>query len=144
MDGSQTIEKASEPQIQKVGETMMACRKDLKKLERQRKRFAGVFVRFGKKSAFRGPDKTTILLGDIVSLETGSVVTEHLWFNETEGFKALYPLTPGEVLEFDARVKSYEKGYRGHIEEKAIYAPLPSRDYKLSHPTKIQRRAVNS
>lgn len=114
----------------------MSKREALRAMNGERDRYRGVFVRFGKKRAFRGPDLTTILLQNVSSCATGKVVTDHLWFNETEGFKALYPLNPGDTLEFRARVKAYEKGYKGNRWDVAIESPI-TRDYKLSHPTKI-------
>jgi len=41
------------------------------------------------------------------------------------------------MIQFDARVKSYIKGYRGYRDD--IYDKPLSIDYKLSHPTKIKK-----
>lgn len=112
----------------------MTRRVELKKMVEQRMRFKGTFVRMGCKPAYRGPELPTVLLQNITHLETGQIVTDHLWFNYTEGFKAIAPLTAGDVIEFDARVKPYEKGYKGRRED--VYKPV-TWDYKLSHPTKI-------
>jgi hypothetical protein len=111
-------------------------RKALANQNERRARFRGTFVRYGKKPAFRGPDLTTILLKDITDVGSGSVVCDHLWFNQTKGFASLGPLQEGDVLEFDARVKSYVKGYFGHRED---VCKLPELDYRLSHPTKVIR-----
>jgi hypothetical protein len=75
------------------------------------------------------------LLKDVKDAATGVIMTDHLWFNLTKGFAALGPLEPGAIVEFDARVKPYQKGcvnWRQGIDERMI-------DYKLSHPTKIRR-----
>ena len=108
-------------------------RDELAKIEDVRAVFTGVFVRFGEKRGYKGPEPT-ILLKDVRD-ESGKVVTDHLWFNLTKGFAALN-LKGGETVEFRARVKWYVKGYKGHVWEREIDAPLED-DYKLSHPTKI-------
>ena len=103
-------------------------RKQMRPLEFERKRFRGTFVRYGSKWAWDGSGLvTTLLLRDITDVASGRVVADHLWFNLTKGFEALGDLWRGDVIEFDARVKRYSKGYAG----------LREVDYKLSHPTKI-------
>jgi hypothetical protein len=60
------------------------------------------------------------------------VVTDHAWFSYTKGFQAC-TLTEGTLVEFDARVKKYTKGYvnpRIGVNQKAV-------DYRLSNPTRI-------
>jgi hypothetical protein len=113
-------------------------RKKLGRMEGERKTFTGVFVRYGHKKAFRGPYLRTLLLRDVREIRRDLVVTDHLWFNLTKGFEALGELTEGDVIQFDARVKAYHKGYRGYDWEKAIENPV-TKDWKLSHPTKIKR-----
>ncbi len=111
----------------------MAPRQHLKKINHVRKTFTGTFLKKGIKSGFKGPLET-ILLADIKD-ESGKVVTDHLWFNLTKGFKDADLKTDDEV-QFDARVKSYKKGYRGRQYD-GFYTP-PSTDYKLSHPSKVK------
>lgn len=115
-------------------------RKDLKILDGERLTFTGTFVRFGKKGRFR-PKKVgdewidydeTVLLQNIRNRE-GRAVTDHLWFNYTKGFAGLGDLHEGDVIQFDARVKPYVKGYvnhRDYIDDREV-------DYKLSHPTRF-------
>ncbi|MBN1991465.1 MAG: hypothetical protein JW953_02095 [Anaerolineae bacterium] len=114
----------------------MMPRKELGKMNGERARFYGTFERFGKKRGWKGREETTILLTNVCLVDTDNIVTEHLWFNLTKSFAAL-DLQPGDIVEFDARVKSYMKGYFGHREE--VYRPY-ERDYKLSHPTKAKKR----
>jgi hypothetical protein len=109
-------------------------RKKLERFEEERMRFRGVFVRYGKKAARKGPDLTTVLLKDVTIIANGQIVTDHVWFNCTKGFEALGTLQEGDVIEFDARVKTYVKGYFGRRLD--VYKPAEL-DYKLSHPTKI-------
>lgn len=94
--------------------------------------FYGTFERFGIKNGYRGTEKTVLLKN--IKNEDGIVVTDHLWFNFTKGFEKLN-LEPGMVVQFDARVAEYVKGYRGWRED--VYCPL-SVDYKLSYPTKMR------
>lgn len=114
-------------------------RKNLKKRNEKRTRFQGTFVRYGTKPGYTGYPQPTLLLKDIVELESGERVTGHLWFNKTKGFEAVGPLGEGDVVEFDARVKRYEAGYRGRVIDRGLDNP-PRTDYKLSHPTRIVKK----
>ena len=108
-------------------------RKELKPLQDLRGQFTGTFVRIGTKSSY-GYLKHTLLLKDVTD-KAGKVVTDHLWFNLTKGFAAL-GLTPGDVVQFEARVRPYEKGYRGYRDD--VDKPIET-DYKLSHPTRLRK-----
>ena len=110
-------------------------RKGLQELEGMRRRFRGVFERFGKKVSY-GHEKTTLLFKNVEDVETGELVTDHLWFNLTKAFDALN-LVSGDTVEFDARVTIYEKGYRGRRAETTGRA-WSAKDYKLSRPTKVE------
>ena len=110
-------------------------RKKLSLSEGSRKRYKAIFSRLGKKANYHGYNEDTILLKSVIDVETGEVVADHLWFNFTKAFERLN-LSEGAVIEFDARVKVYNKGYvnlRHGINNK-------KRDFKLSHPTKIKLR----
>lgn len=107
-------------------------RTTLKKLDQVRKKFRGVFQREGKKINWNGYSEPTILLRSITD-EAGKVVTDHLWFSKTKSFDALGKLEQGDVIEFEARITPYLKGYvnrRSKIDQS-------STDYKLSRPTKV-------
>jgi hypothetical protein len=107
-------------------------RKDLANQVGERKKFQAIFVRFGKKTNYHGFAEETILLKNIVDLESNKVVTEHVWFSYTKNFQHL-SLINGMRIEFEARIKKYVKGYKNSrykIDER-------TEDYKLSHPTKI-------
>jgi hypothetical protein len=68
-----------------------------------------------------------------VTDDTGKVVADHLWFTKTKGFEALGSLKNGDVIEFEARVTNYRKGYVN----RKIGVNQRSVDYKLSRPTKL-------
>ena len=107
-------------------------RKELAKQEGLRKKFSATVSRFGAKVNYNGYKEETILLKNIIDLENNKRVAEHVWFTYTKGFQEAR-LKEGSVIEFEARVKQYTKGYvnrRYGINNK-------STDYKLSHPTKI-------
>ena len=106
--------------------TLLSGRKD------ERKRFRGTFVRLGKKSGYKGNSEETVLITNIIDLESNTVVADHLWFTFTKGFQELN-LQPGNIVEFDARVKEYKKGYAYDVATRT----QRKTDYKLSHPTKI-------
>jgi hypothetical protein len=108
-------------------------RRELAKREGQRKKFRATFSKLGKKINYKGYSEPTILLTDIIECETNLKITEHAWFSYTQGFEDA-DMKEGDVIEFEARVKEYKKGYvnrRYKINEKKL-------DYKLSHPTKIR------
>lgn len=110
-------------------------RSKLREINNIRSKFSGTFVRYGKKT-FGVHETTTLLLRDITAVDTGQVVTDHLWFNLTTGFQAVGELTPGDIVKFEARATRYVKGYRGYREN--VDKPVEV-DYKLSHPTKVIR-----
>lgn len=113
-------------------------RKALAGRENERATFKGIFERFGLKSGWTGYPEKTVLLKDIVDAH-GAKVCDHLWFRLTLGFARLR-LQPGDVVQFDARVKEYLKGYRGYRED--VDKPVEL-DYKLSHPTKVVRLSLS-
>ncbi|MHA1947271.1 MAG: hypothetical protein ACXAC6_17400 [Candidatus Hodarchaeales archaeon] len=107
-------------------------REKLKKLKGERRTFQGIFVRYGIKHNWHGFPVKTLLFKDI-SNGTGIILTDHIWFNMTKGFEKLGELNEGDLVQFDARIREYVKGYvnyRKMIDERSI-------DYRLSHPTKI-------
>jgi hypothetical protein len=111
-------------------------RKNLKQLEEVRTSFTGVFVRFGTKSGWKGLVDTVLLKA--IKNDQGRLMTDHLWFNKTKGFEKV-ELQEGDVVRFDARVKEYEKGYKGYREDVCKSIEI---DYKLSHPTRIEKIKV--
>lgn len=108
-------------------------RKALKQLNGERRRFSGVFVRFGEKPGWKGKTLTTVLLKDIKDA-SGKIVSDHLWFSLTKEFEKLV-LKEGTRIAFDARVKQYYKGYQGYRED--VDKPV-ERDFRLANPTKVQ------
>jgi len=110
-------------------------RNQLRSMNQTRCRFKGIFERYGTKRNWNGFDEKTVLLKDI--RRGDKVVSDHLWFSMTKGFAKLGELKQGDVIEFDARVTSYLKGYRGYREDVQIERP-PEIDYRLSFPTKFK------
>ncbi len=107
-------------------------RTKLQAQEGQRKKFQAVFVRFGKKVNFRGLSEETILLKNIIDLEDQRLVSDHAWFSYTKAFQKV-KLEPDTLVEFEARVKKYNKGYVN----KRYGINRTTTDYRLSHPSKI-------
>jgi hypothetical protein len=108
-------------------------RKALASQEGERKKFRAIFSRFGKKVNYKGYSEMTVLLTQIIDVEKGTTVADHLWFGYTAGFEKIN-LKEGVSVEFEARVKEYAKGYvnsRAGINHR-------KKDFKLSHPTKIR------
>ena len=110
-------------------------REELAKLFGQRRRFQGVFVRFGQKSGYKGV-LTTILLKDIVDVISQKLVSDHSWFTMGKRFAEL-DLKEGDIIRFYARVTSYIKGYRGRQDEDDYDCKPVERDFRLSFPTKF-------
>lgn len=111
-------------------------RSGLKKLQDVRKTFISIFERYGTKTNWHGFPEETILLTDIKDTN-GKKVTDHIWFSMTKGFGKLGKLKKGDMIQFDARVKEYVKGYKGYREETQWESPIEN-DYKLNNPTKIK------
>lgn len=109
-------------------------RKKLTEYKEVRGTFTGTFIRTGCKNGYRGQVKT-VLLGDIKD-KNGVILTDHLWFNYTKGFEDLGELEEGDTIQFNARCREYEKGYKGYMDN--VYKPI-EKDYKLSYPTKIKK-----
>jgi len=108
-------------------------RKKLIGSEGKRKKFKAIFSRLGKKINFKGYSEETILLRNVIDTETNEMITDHLWINFTKAFEK-FVLTEGVIIEFEARVKKYSKGYvnaRFGIDNS-------KKDFKLSHLTKVR------
>lgn len=97
-------------------------------------RFTGIFERFGLKDGWQGVSETTVLLRDIRN-DWGKIVCDHLWFNYTKGFQRLGELKQGDIIEFQARIMPYVKGYINYREE----TDNRELDYKLSYPTRLKK-----
>lgn len=111
-------------------------RKELKEMQNIRKTFTGKFKRYGSKTNWHGFPEKTVLLIEIKD-SSGREVTDHIWFRMTKGFENLGELREGAVVQFDARVKEYIKGYNGYKEEVQWERPI-EQDYKLNNPSKIK------
>jgi hypothetical protein len=114
------------------------ARQTLGKLEGIRLRCRARLERFGTKRAYRGEPLVTLLLRDVVRVDTGNALTDHLWF--TAGKWSAH-LKVGDVFEFDARVSSYIKGYLGHRED--VYMP-PTQDWRLERPTAVKIVSIDN
>ncbi len=112
-------------------------RAELKKRDGLRTTFTGTFERYGEKYVFRGLPLKTVLLVNIKDAG-GDMVCDHVWFTMGKQLAGL-KLRRGDAVQFDARVCEYEKGYRGLRD--GVYAPR-TLDYKLSHPTRVQKAEI--
>ena len=75
----------------------------------------------------------TVLLTDVYRADTMEFMTDHLWFDYTFGFRDV-KLQKGDRIQFEAKVESYERGYKGYYD--GLYPPITI-DYKLSSPKHI-------
>ena len=108
-------------------------RKKLSTSEGERRKFIATFSRVGKKRNFKGYAEDTILLTDVKDAELNSVVADHVWFSYSQTFDKAH-LREGDEIEFEARVKAYEKGYVN----KQLGINQRKEDFKLSNPTKVK------
>ena len=109
-------------------------RTKLKKIgSAERHTYVATFDHISTKNGYMGWPVATLLFTDVRRADTDEVITDHLWFNFTKGFKEA-DLQKGDHVQFNARVASYEKGYKGYC--KGPYPPITV-SYKLSRPTHI-------
>lgn len=102
-------------------------RKQLQQLGKdERHTFTAIFDRTGFKKGYTDYEPTLCL--EHVKLN-GEEVTNHLWFNYGKSFAKLGELEQGDLIQFDARVSFYQKGY---------YLGPKSTDCKLERPTKVK------
>lgn len=97
-----------------------------------RNRYHATVGRMGIKSnEFKGFPERTILLKNVVNINTGDVITDHLWFTVGKTLKNL-KLKEGDEIRFNARVGTYRKGYK-----------YKKTDYKLNYMTKIEVKRLD-
>lgn len=113
-------------------------RSALAKYHKRRRQFTAVFVRYGMRSAYKGPAKVTLLFHVVTT--GGEVVADHVWFTICQAWQQL-KLVPGigETVTFQATIESYRKGYRGRRGEDDDDLPPVRSDYKLARPGRIAR-----
>lgn len=115
---------------------MTQQRTQLAKNDGKRRVFTGTFKRIGKKHGSKSG--ATLLLVDIKN-NRGDIVCDHLWINYTKGIAKLDSLFPGDVLKFNARIKSYKHAKQDAREKKGA---LTEDDYYdesgLSHPSNFK------
>jgi hypothetical protein len=113
-------------------------RKNLAPKNGVRTRFIGVVDRFGARSNWNGFPEETVCLKDVKFLD-GKEATDHIWFVVGKRIKSL-DLAENDVVEFEARVKKYIKGYvnwRHGIDNREL-------DFKLSNPTKLKKLEIKN
>ena len=87
--------------------------------------------RFGTVTNWHGFPEPTVLLQDVVFVNSGQQATDHVWFKVGQMWRGV---KEGDTVEFDARIASYTKGYVNHregVDDRTF-------DYKLNRPTKIE------
>ena len=100
---------------------------------KERHTFTATFTRFGWRRGYRGTIRT-LLFTDVKM--GGTVVCDHIWFTNGKGFER-FNLIVNDVIQFNARVASYTKGYKGWRDD-IIDRPI-ERDWKLQYPTDFKK-----
>ena len=108
-------------------------RNELENRNGQRMRFVATVERYGSRSNWHGYPETTILLKDVRFASSGELASDHLWFKEGQW---AWELEVGMTFEFDARVDSYIKGYRGRRADELGFG-VSTIDYHLERPSKV-------
>ena len=116
------------------GANSFSLRAALKNKREERLKFSAVFGRYGSKTDWNGYAETTILLTNIC-FEDGSTAADHIWVTETKECQKLGPFQPGQKLVFEARIGSYEKGYKYRGQ---ALTPVKT-DFKLNRVTRIRK-----
>jgi len=114
-------------------------RKGLKKFDGQRMTVIATVERFGTKKGWQGREEETILLKDVCLKQTGEKLCDHLWFTKGKSWDGT---VSGCDVEFDARVTTYQKGYKGRRDD--VYDRPVEHDYKLERPTKVVIKRGNN
>jgi hypothetical protein len=102
-------------------------RTKLQEIDGQRVRFKAKVLKFGTRRVLQIP---TVLLERVIIADSGEMATDHVWLSARN---ILGTIQPGSIVEFDARVRPYEKGYfnpRKGINNRRI-------DYELVYPTAL-------
>ena len=109
-------------------------KKELQKYSRQRLRFIGTISRFGSRNSPAGKVKqSTVLLLDVHLDRDNEFIAEHVWLRAGRRSKKL---RVGDEILFEARVKRYQKGYKGvHLCEKDSQI---REDYRLEKPVFVK------
>ena len=107
-------------------------RKKLKPYLNQRVRFKAIVESFGKKASFRGDDVDTVLLSNVIIVEGNIHATNHIWITKTKMWQTI---EIGDVVNFNAKVVAYTKGYKGY--KTNIDKPIKN-DYRIERPTKLE------
>lgn len=97
----------------------------------RRHRFGAVFAGRGSRSAFLGSPRETLLFRNAYDAETGVPVSDQEWVTAGN-----WPagLQPNDVVEFDARVVPYVRGYFGRRRDADR---RPSANWQLVRPTRV-------
>jgi hypothetical protein len=109
-------------------------RKELASKIGERGTYIATFSRNGIKNGYKGIVRTVLLTN--LKDHLGKVVTNHLWMTEGKQLARLN-LKPGDVIQFEGRVDTYIKGYRGYRDD--VYDAPIEEDYRLVYPTKFKK-----
>ena len=85
----------------------------------------------------QGNHRETILLSNIRDL-SGRQLASHIWINYTAGFDSVGEFVNGDLVEFQAWVRPYVKGHRGHDIAERLRSP-PEFDYSLTYPRNVRK-----
>jgi len=107
----------------------------------RRMTFTGLFWQYGAFCNRRGAGRT-ILLRAVRDLN-GKEFADHVWINYTAGFDIIGEFQRGDLVQFEATVSEYVRGYLGEKIEDRLKHPLQI-DYRLKYPRKVKLLQTNS
>ncbi len=110
-------------------------RESLKKLNGERKTFIGTFEQYSSRK-YSVAYRKTALIKNIKDIN-GKFISDHAWVACNENFNDIGNLTKGDVIQFNAKIKEYIKGYWDLREEINIIKPY-EKDYKFDELKKVR------
>jgi hypothetical protein len=115
-------------------------RSELKALGSHRRyTFVATFERYGsRENHFSAYPEITMLFLNVMERCSGKKVTDHIWLKCGKRMETLGELKKGDMIQFDARVDQYVKGYQGRKAEE-MGEDWSELDWRLSFPTNVKR-----
>jgi hypothetical protein len=113
-------------------------RKKLEKFGYNRYTFFATFERYGsKKNHFSIIPEVTMLFKNIRRKSSKDILADHIWLKCGKRMEDLGVLNKGDIIQFDARVTKYIKGYHGVVAQERG-EEWSQEDWRLSTPTNVK------
>lgn len=111
-------------------------REKLADLKNTRKTYTAFFERYGVRKLFGKFEALTLLFSDIKNSDN-ELMSQHIWLNSNKSFEKIN-FVRGDIVQFEARVIEYEKGYRRYKGNDPKLKQYVIKDFKLAYPSKVK------